>query len=163
MIRRVAPTDADLLKRVRLAALADTPSAFGRTYAETVAYDDEYWVESAKKRSVGPNEANFFSLDGDHVTGLVGGWRETSDQTFVELVSMWVEPAYRGSGAATALVDAVIGWAAANGNHSVDLWVTVGNDRAIEFYRKCGFAEIGHTQPLPSDPTKQELRMRRAL
>jgi hypothetical protein len=43
---------------------------------------------------------------------------------------------------------------------SVDLWVVRGNDPAQRFYRAMGFRETGDYQLLPSDPCKNEFRMR---
>ena len=56
------------------------------------------------------------------------------------------------------LVDAVVEWA---GDDPVELWVTRGNDPAIALYERCGFSLTDEVQPLPSDPCKDEIRMRR--
>jgi len=76
---------------------------------------------------------------------------------------MWVSPAQRRAGTAGKLVEAVVGWAHAIDAASVDLWVTRGNDAAVRLYEAAGFRETGEHQPLPSNPCKDELRMRRAL
>ena len=57
---------------------------------------------------------------------------------------MWVWPEARGTGAAEALVDAVVA-----GEGPIELWVTQGNDRAIAFYRRMGFVEIDDVELLP--------------
>ena len=44
---------------------------------------------------------------------------------------------------------------------AVELWVTRGNDRAVRLYESAGFRATGDHQPLPSDPCRDELRMRR--
>jgi ribosomal protein S18 acetylase RimI-like enzyme len=61
------------------------------------------------------------------------------------------------------LVDAVLGWARQSGASTVELWVTRGNDAAVRLYEAHGFLPTGHHQPLPSDPCKDELRMRRSV
>ena len=76
---------------------------------------------------------------------------------------MWVSPAQRRAGIAAKLVEAVVGWASEINATSVDLWVTRGNDAALRLYEAAGFRETGEHQPLPSDPCKDELRMRHAL
>ena len=151
-VRRIRPDEGPLLKRVRLAALADTPSAFAKTHAEESAYPDHEWAERAAAWSAGADGATFFVEVHGEVRGLVGGHRPDD----AELVSMWVEPGARGTGAAEALVGAVVSWA----EGPVELWVTHGNDRAIAFYRRMGFVETDEFKPLPSDPCKNELRMR---
>lgn len=136
-----------------MAALADTPSAFAKTFDEESAYPDDQWASTAESRSVGDEAVTFFAEVDDEVRGLVGGHRLND----AELVSMWVDPQARGTGVAEALVAAVIEWA----DGPVELWVTRGNDRAIAFYRRMGFVETDDVQPLPSDPCKNEVRMRR--
>jgi len=154
--RRVRPDDAELLKRVRLAALKDTPSAFASTYEAESGNSDRRWVELATERSAGTDHATFFAVDDKEVIGLVGGHRVGTNA--VELVSMWTSPAARGRGVGAALVDVVVGWAE---NDTIELWVMRGNAAAQRLYERCGFAETGDFQPLPSDPCKDETRMRR--
>lgn len=156
-IRRIRADDADLLRQVRLAALADTPSAFAKTHEEEAAYDGAEWERRAADWAVGDAGVTFFAeLDGP-VVGLVGGHRATPGQT--ELVSMWVAPQARGHGVGQALIDAVVAWATGD---PVELWVTHGNDPAIALYERAGFAVTDDVQPLPSDPCRNEIRMRRA-
>ena len=154
-VRRIRPGEGPLLKRVRLAALLDTPTAFAKTHAEESTYTDDEWENRAAAWAAGDGGATFFAEAGGSVVGLVGTHRPGP----AELVSMWVEPESRGSGVAEALVDAVVEWAGAD---TLELWVTHGNDRAIAFYRRCGFVETDDVQPLPSDPCKNEIRMRLA-
>lgn len=151
-VRRIRPTDGALLRRVRLAALADTPSAFAKTHAEESTYADEEWSSRASAWADGDEGVTFFAEVDGEVRGLVGGHRPNG----AELVSMWVEPGARGSGVAEALVAAVVDWA----DGPLELWVTHGNDRAISFYRRMGFEETADVKPLPSDPCKNEVRMR---
>jgi ribosomal protein S18 acetylase RimI-like enzyme len=76
---------------------------------------------------------------------------------------MWVSPAQRRAGIAAKLVDAVLGWGRETDATSVYLWVTRGNDAALRLYEAAGFRATGEHQSLPSDPSKDELRMRRTL
>ena len=71
--------------------------------------------------------------------------------------------AQRRAGIAAKLVEAVVGWATETNATSVDLWVTRGNEAALKLYEAAGFQATGEHQPLPSDPCKDELRMRRTL
>jgi hypothetical protein len=52
-VRRIRPDDGGLLKRIRLAALADTPSAFAKTHEEEATYDDVEWTRRATEWSDG--------------------------------------------------------------------------------------------------------------
>lgn len=155
-VRRIRPDDAALLRATRLAALLDTPSAFARTHAEEVAYDDDHWAARAAEWAEGREAITLFAeLDGV-VVGLVGGHRLTPGAT--ELVSMWTAPSARGRGVGRALVEGIIEWA---DDEPIELWVTQGNDPAMNLYQACGFRETEAVQPLPSDPCRNEVRMRR--
>lgn len=156
-VRRINPDDGELLAVVRLAALLDAPSAFGSTHEGESRNSEARWAELAAARSVGQDHCTFFAFDGDRVVGLVGGHRDGAVGE-IELVSMWADPNARGRGIGVLLVAAVVDWAA---DDVVNLWVTRGNDAALRLYGRCGFVETGDHQPLPSDPCKDEIRMRR--
>ena len=157
-IRRIRSGEGSTLREVRLAALLDTPSAFGRSHDEETQFPAEEWEQRASAWSEGVVGATFFAEradgDGAAVVGLVGAHRP-GDGT-VELVSMWSAPEARGAGVGRALVQAVLEWA---GDDQVWLWVTRGNDPALRLYQRCGFVTTGDFQPLPSDPCKDEIRM----
>ena len=155
-VRRIRSDDVELYRTTRLAALLDTPSAFGRTHAEEVAFADEEWAFRTNRGTEGDESATFFAEVEGEIAGLVGGYRP--EPGLVELVSMWVAPAGRRRGVGSVLVDAVVEWA---GDDPVELWVTRGNDPAIALYERCGFSLTDEVQPLPSDPCKDEIRMRR--
>ncbi|MEA3055732.1 MAG: hypothetical protein QOD30_1164 [Actinomycetota bacterium] len=149
-----------MLRTIRLSALADAPSAFGSTFAAESDRPDAEWLQRAEAGATGSMRATWFAFDesGDAV-GLVGGFRDTPDASYVELVSMWVAPAARRRGVARALIAAVVEWARETGAENVRLWVTCGNDSAESLYRAAGFVETDERQPLPSDPSKEERRM----
>ena len=71
---------------------------------------------------------------------------------------MWVAPAVRGTGAAEALIDAVVEWATDRGSRSVSLEVATGNDRAAAVYLRNGFTYSNEPPSIPDTVT-----MRRAL
>ncbi|MGE9781496.1 N-acetyltransferase family protein [Janibacter sp. G368] len=71
----------------------------------------------------------------------VGPPRDASPPTPVELWSLYVAADHHGRGVAQALVAAALPDAQA-----AHLWVLVGNDRAISFYRKVGFVPDGVTE-----------------
>jgi hypothetical protein len=58
---------------------------------------------------------------------------------------------------------AAAGWARARDHDTLFLWVTELNAPARRLYERCGFTPSGERQPLPSDPTLAEIRMRRPL
>jgi ribosomal protein S18 acetylase RimI-like enzyme len=109
------------------------------------------------------HSATYLAVAGQSVVGIVTGFRPDPAGSSIELVSMWVSPPHRRAGIATELVDAVIGWAREAGATTVELWMTHGNDGARRLYEAAGFRVTGHHRPLPSDSSKDELRMRLVL
>ena len=162
-VRRVRADEGPVLKAVRLAALLESPSAFGSTHAAEVAQPDRHWASRAALGASGAHSATYFAVADQSVVGIVAGYRPDPAGSSIELVSMWVSPPHRRARIAARLVDAVIGWARETDAKSVELWVTQGNDAAARLYEGLGFRDTGEHQPLPSDPGKDELRMRRTL
>ena len=163
VVRRVRADEGPVLKSVRLAALADAPSAFGSSYAAEVDQPDDHWRSRAALGASGERSATFFAVVDGSIVGLVGAYRPATDEPTVELVSMWVSPTHRRTGIAATLIDAVMRWADETGAPTVELWVTRGNDAAVRLYETAGFSLTGDHQPLPSDPCRDELRMRRRV
>ena len=159
-MRRIRPDDGAALRDVRLAALADAPSAFASTYARESLLTTDDWADRARAGSAGSERATFFAVSDDGIVGLVGGYRPEPASSRVQLVSMWTLPAARRTGVGRLLVDAVLDWAKTSGAQAVELWVTRGNVGAESLYRAAGFVDAGGYQPLPSDPCKEEVRMR---
>jgi len=150
--------------RVRPAALEQAPAAFGSTFAAEANRPEAEWMQRAVAGSEGSNRATFFAqLDGE-VVGLVGGYRDEPSSPIVELVSMWVAPHVRHRGVGAALVDAVTAWAVETNATSISLWVTRGNTAAETLYYSNCFVMTGEVQqPLPSDSSRDEARMKLAL
>jgi ribosomal protein S18 acetylase RimI-like enzyme len=162
-VRRVRAEEGPALRSVRLAALLESPSAFGSSHAAESALPNEHWTSRAALGAAGGHTTTYLAVADGAVVGIVAGYRPDPAASEIELVSMWVSPPHRRAGIAAQLVDAVIGWARETGGTSVSLWVTRGNDAAVHLYGSAGFELTGEHQPLPSDRSKDELRMRRAI
>ena len=141
-VRRLTPFDRDLLRSLRLRALADAPSAFGSTYEREVAFPDEEW-----ERRLDPDGNPGFvaeTADGRAV-GMACGVRDDTDAANAFLMAMWVDALARGTGAASLLIETVVTWATAKGFSTLTLHVTRGNDRAERRYQRHGFVRTGAT------------------
>lgn len=158
-IRRVRSDEGDALSAIRLAALKESPSAFGSTYEVEAERTADEWAASARSGAAGLHRVTFFALVNDRIVGLVGGFRPQADGFAVDLVSMWTAPDMRRVGVGRALVGAVLEWARAMSATTVGLWVTDGNAAAHRLYESIGFRVTGESRPRPSDPSKGEFRM----
>jgi GNAT superfamily N-acetyltransferase len=156
VVRRAAPGDEPILRGVRLQALSDTPEAFGSTYDRELARTTADW-----QRWMSPG-ATFILDDGGGAKGIVAGVRDESDAAVVHLMSMWVDPALRGSGAAEALVASLLAWADTEGARLMRLAVIQTNDRARRFYERLGFRDNGR-QGVRERDGAIEVEMERAV
>jgi GNAT superfamily N-acetyltransferase len=155
-VHRAAPDEWRVYREVRLAALRDSPGAFWTSLADASAVTEEAWRQRLA------DSGCFVALVDGAPVGLAAGFREEDDTA--ELISMWVQPSWRGRGVADLLVTAVTGWASAEGFASVQLWVAVGNDAAERLYARHHFVRTGHVQPMHADePARLEFQMVRRL
>jgi GNAT superfamily N-acetyltransferase len=146
VIQRLDGDDWAQLKSVRLAALAESPSAFGSTLDREQQYDEEAW------RAWPCKVATFLAFRAGVPVGIAGGLTgDSTDERTV--VAMWVEPDHRRTGVAVALLEAVQTWARGDGATRLTLWVTRTNDAATTVYRRAGFRATGESKPLPSNAT----------
>jgi ribosomal protein S18 acetylase RimI-like enzyme len=136
-IRRIRPDDWRLLRDLRLAALAESPHAFGTRLEEAEQNSDSEWQATARASASGDGRAYFFAFNGHTAAGLVQARRRPPDDCL--LFSMWVSPAARRQGAGARLVDAVAAWGAAWGARRIVLWVIANNEPAHRFYDRIGF------------------------
>ena len=145
VVERAEETDWERVKAVRLAALAESPSAFGSTLAEEREYGEADWREWCR------DTAAFLAVQDGVPIGIAAGVNGTSRDER-KLIAMWLHPGHRGAGASTALLAAVRTWALRDGATTLMLWVTRSNHAAARLYRRAGFSETGACKPLPSNP-----------
>jgi GNAT superfamily N-acetyltransferase len=141
-VRRLGPGEHELLRTVRLRALADAPSAYGSTYEREHAFTVEIWDGRLRAEA---NTLLMCEADDGTPIGMAGGVRDADDPHMGDLVSMWVDPVARGSGAADALVAEVIRWAERAPLRILKLHITEGNVAAERLYERHGFTPTGTT------------------
>ena len=139
-IRQVHPDEWEALRDVRLAALAESPDAFGATLEEERAFDEARWRGWASGEGWAGEVATFVADDGDRSVGMATGFHPDDEPMTVHLFAMWVRPDRRRSGVGRELVAAVVRWAAdLPGVDELTLRVTISNESAVRFYASCGF------------------------
>ncbi|MBS1806018.1 MAG: GNAT family N-acetyltransferase [Acidobacteria bacterium] len=158
-IKRVTPETAGAFKDVRLRALKDSPTAFCSTHAKESQLPDEEWQQRADRWSKAENDAMFLALNSGAACGIVGSYRLPEKPERAQVISMWVDPAYRRAGVGKLLIDAVVEWNRIRGVRELVLMVTSVNVGAAAFYQRLGFANTGVTEPYPNDPSILEYEM----
>lgn len=146
-VRRVTLEDLELLKRLRLAALADAPHAFCARLSDEEAMPESAWRARVASNAEGVQTVGFFAIVDGAPRGMVVGVLDARRARTAELNALWVAPEGRGRGAARALVEAVCGWARGRGCDTVRLRVIDENAPALGLYLSCGFRKTGERRP----------------
>lgn len=154
-IRATEERDWMILKEIRLAALLDTPIAFGVSYSTAITNSDEQW----KQRASPETQPKFWlAFKDDKAIGMIGSGMDQIGR--YNLIAMWVESESRELGIAERLVNAVKSDAISRGFKEVFLDVSPDNLNASRFYKKHGFVFIGEEKPLASHPNIQVQMMK---
>jgi RimJ/RimL family protein N-acetyltransferase len=152
-IRRVRAGEWRLLRDVRLRALADSPQAFGSTHAGESAQPDYFWQERATAAAAGGERLTMIAEADGRWVGIAGGFTEPDEPDRPWLVSVWIDPAWRGKSLGEELVGAVIAWARSRDAVQMQLDVAESSRAAIRLYERCGFLATGEKTPMERDPT----------
>ena len=151
-VRALGPDDWETTRSLRLAALLDAPEAFGGSYEESSQRAEADWRDWPAGGQV------FAAWIGDEPAGMACWYPDKENPKAGQLVAMWVARAARGTGAAGALIEAVVQRARAADNAVLELVVCRTNAAAHRAYLKSGFVETG-----PSDRWPDCIVMRRDL
>lgn len=149
-IRATEERDWIILKETRLAALLDTPTAFGVSYQTAITNSDEQWKQRASSETY---PRFWLAYNDDKAVGMIGAGVDQTER--YNLIAMWVEPKSRELGVVESLVNAVKSDAISKGFKQVFLDVSPDNVKATRFYKKHGFIFIGEEKPLASHPDIQ--------
>lgn len=141
-IRRLGPRDLGAYKALRLEALKAAPEAFGTAYEEAAHQSEAYFRGALERLAV------FGAFDADDaLAGMVAFARRLGlkAQHVGDIISVYVGPSLRGTGASLALIEMAVDHAR---HHVIQLELGVGtyNAAAIRLYEKAGFRIYG-TEP----------------
>jgi GNAT superfamily N-acetyltransferase len=149
-IAQLGPGEWRRLRAIRLRALEDAPDGFEGTLSESEQRSDAEW-----ERRLG-DMTTFVATSADEDVGMIRVAADSKRRDAAWLLSLWVAPDARGTGAGSMLVDAVVAWARARGCACVLLDVGDHNHDAIALYARKGFVANGITGSLR--PPRQHIR-----
>lgn len=139
VVRKLTEEDWRTERSLRLAALADAPSAFGSRLADAERFGEREW------RSRISGQARFAALL-DGVPVGTAGWASGMDpfpEDAALVVGVWVAPEVRGRAVGDRLLHAVIDdVGAAAGLARILLCVMRDNEPAVRLYRRHGFRPV---------------------
>ncbi|MFN2472190.1 MAG: N-acetyltransferase family protein [Gaiellaceae bacterium] len=163
VVRRSRPEDAELFRRIRLAALATDPASFGSTYEREAAYDDDVWAERAAQGATGNDSATLLALRGDEPIGVVGSMRDETEPEVFLVYAMWVDPQARREGIGQRLLAEIEDWISTSGGTVVSLSVTNEAQAARRFYEKSGYRPDGSSTESRHTDGLVEIGLRKLL
>jgi GNAT superfamily N-acetyltransferase len=137
-IRRIAPDEIDVFRRIRLEALRCEPTSFASRLEDWVTLPDEAW-----RRRL--NDPVFVAFSGEVPVGIMGllPQRPRKMAHRATLVMVYLRESFRGTGLARDLLAAVVDFARHEEILQLELAVSAENPGAIGFYRREGFSEVG--------------------
>jgi ribosomal protein S18 acetylase RimI-like enzyme len=153
-VRAVRAGEGELLRELRLRALADAPAAFASTVEQEQALPESHWSELADRSDLSDAAAIFVAIDDGRWVGMGAGRWDDRDRGIAHLWSMWVDPGSRGARIGERLVDQVARWAAEQGGSFLRLGVITRPGDATGFYERIGFVRTGEEGPLRRDPAR---------
>lgn len=134
------PRTADVIafRDLRLEALQTYPDAFGSTHETEGSRPLSYFVERIEKNVV------LGGFGHTELAGMIGFYQQSGpkDQHKGVIWGMYVKPRWRGSGLASALLNAIIELSKMQ-VEQIQLTVVTTNQRAIRFYEASGFRAYG--------------------
>ena len=137
-IRRLGSADAAVYRELRLAALRNSPEAFGSTFERESAEPLEWFRARLENGQV---FGAFRALELFGIAGFVRREDEKEKHTGL-LVGMYVRPDARNAGIGRQLIEAVIDYARQH-VELLQLTVVKDNHRARQLYARLGFVEYG--------------------
>jgi diamine N-acetyltransferase len=148
VIRRAASADAPALATFAARAFEDT-FAKDNTREDMQSYLAKAFGEPQQLREIeDPGGITLLAEDADRLIGFAQIRREpvpgsASDAVAVELRRFYIARAFHGQGLAQVLMHAAEHAASTLGARTLWLGVWERNLRAIAFYTKCGFVDVG--------------------
>lgn len=150
-IIELAPEDWEQFRTLRLEALRLEPQAFGSTYADQVNQPPDFWEGRLRKVLASDNDGLRFACLDQRLVGMIGWFREPRASSAI-IVGTYVSRFARGSGVATALLDAILqDLCARDGIDTATLTVNRAQTAAVALYEKFGFSISAETNELLGD------------
>lgn len=155
-VATAGPDEWQLVRQLRLSALADTPDAFGSTLEKESEQPEAWWRGRLEPDAPGTTlVASLVDAEGvPRPAGLVvvapsfhGPPSEAG------IYAVWVAPSARGRGVGDALIHSAVNHARQSGFHRVVLDVGDFNEVAQAAYARHGFTRTGRTGSLPAPRT----------
>lgn len=143
LIRRATPRDAAALADLGARTFRDTFAADNRP-EDLDAYIAATYSDELQRREIEDRDCiTLLVHEGDLLIGFAQVRRSAERWGSVEIVRFYVDRGWHGRGIAPRLMGEAYAAARELGGSDVWLGVWERNSRAIAFYAKCGFVDVG--------------------
>ncbi|MBC8070421.1 MAG: GNAT family N-acetyltransferase, partial [Deltaproteobacteria bacterium] len=105
--RRLGAGEFSLLRRIRLAALADAPEMFAQTLDEARRLTDDDWKSRSQRYAAGVDGVCFLAERAAETVGMIYGFLDEEHDHVARVGGMWVAPHVRRAGIGAALLSRV--------------------------------------------------------
>jgi RimJ/RimL family protein N-acetyltransferase len=145
VIRLARETDALNYRDLRLEALKNHPEAFSSDYDTFVAKPMSYWEDRLRDQGTDSSVRMYFAEHQAQLVGMCAIVRQNFPKVkhSALIISMYVQPDWRGLQIADGLIAACVDWARTEEIRVVKLAVVTTNTPAIRCYARCGFQVYG--------------------
>lgn len=160
VVRLTVEDDWEILKKIRLESLLDSPDAFSANYETVEKYNEQEWRRRASQKS---HHLYILAVLGTRAVGIIGG--TVSAMQEFNVIAMWVDLAFRGTGVADRLMFAIKDLAVSKGYDKVVLNLSSNNTKAVHFYIKHNFVFLSEKESLleGSDERNKKMECTRIL
>ena len=148
-VRNLAPDEWATHRQVRLAALRANPEAFGASLQSNEQMGEEDWRRRTDSQS-------WFAFVDQEPAGMARLWFDPQTKPIPEIIALWVDDRFRGSGVGRELMNAAL-TCAAQAAGQAQLWVVTSNQPAIRLYESFGFTKTDVTETLPDGRTEIQM------
>jgi GNAT superfamily N-acetyltransferase len=142
------------LRDIRLAALLDSPEAFGGKYEDEKIFDEHRWRTEFAKQAFVIASVNGVDAGMMYIENLEGDFEATC-----WIGGCWTDPQFRGVGLMRGMFKFLDTQASQRNWQVQGLGVWQENFLAIAAYEKLGFVAMGEPQPSSRQPGKFYIRM----
>ena len=163
VLRPFERDEYELMRTLRLRMLEDAPDAFTVTADSERGRPMSWWRDRLASADADPKRLVLVAWNDGEPAGSALGVMDAFDPTLSHLYALWVDPAARRLGIATALTEAIFAWARDRGAAAIELSVTIGNDGAVRLYEQLGFSDTGEREPLRPGSELRLMKMRAKL
>ncbi|TAM97035.1 MAG: GNAT family N-acetyltransferase [Rhodanobacteraceae bacterium] len=159
-LRKAVRDDAEQLSRLAERAFRETFGPANTPENMDLHCRSSYDARIQADEISNPKMVTFLGEEADKLVGFAQlRWGDAPDCVVAEspgeILRLYVLSDWHGKGIAQSLMQACLDEMKARGSDVVWLGVWEHNPRAISFYRKFGFAEVGdHVFPVGSDPQR---------